>query len=153
MKKLFQRISNFISGEYSSKTLPRFWILSLDIFLTTFSYVVIEFVVYFPFKTSIFVFGDALKEYIVLIVFYIISFLIFKTYKVMMRFTEFNDIKTISIATFTATAAITIAKFLMINMGDSTKIFANSFFPPYSIILYHFALTFAAMTLTRLFMR
>ena len=153
MKKLFQRISNFIFGEYSSKTLPRFWILSLDIFLTTFSYVVIEFVVYFPFKTSIFVFGDALKEYIVLIVFYIISFLIFKTYKVMMRFTEFNDIKTISIATFTATAAITIAKFLMINMGDSTKIFANSFFPPYSIIFYHFALTFAAMTLTRLFIR
>ena len=147
MYKLIIKFCNFIFGKHKSNTLPRKWILAVDMMIVVFAFVLAIFMLYFEdIKESLF---DWSRIWLVPIV-YLIAFLISRTYDGMLRYSGFNDIRKIFYACTGALSFLIVSK-LIVNQISPTL--ATNIYPRYVTIIYHFLITIVAMIIMRFTIR
>ncbi|MBQ1760094.1 MAG: polysaccharide biosynthesis protein, partial [Prevotella sp.] len=147
MRKLITRFCNFIFGKHKNNTLPRYWILTVDMIIVILAYVVALFMLYFKdFGASSF---DWSRIWLVPLV-YLVTFLISRTYDGMLRYSGFNDIRKLFYACTAAVSILIISK-LLINQISPTL--AKNLYPRYVTIIYHYLITIVAMIIMRFTIR
>ena len=147
MYKLISQFCNFIFGKHKSNTLPRRWILAVDMMIVILAYVLAIFMLYFEdIKESLF---DWSRIWLVPIV-YLIAFLISRTFDGMLRYSGFNDIRKIFYACTGALSFLIVSK-LVVNQISPTL--ATNIYPRYVTIIYHFLITIVAMIIMRFTIR
>ena len=131
MYKLITQFCNFIFGKHKSNTLPRVWILAVDMLIVVIAYIGALLMLYFrDIKASGF---DWSRIWIVPIA-YLVAFLISRTYDGMLRYSGFNDIrKLFSACTFTM-AFLIITKLIFTHVSPR---WAAELYPRYVTIVYH----------------
>jgi Predicted nucleoside-diphosphate sugar epimerases len=149
MKDFFIKICCFIFGKQASNSFPRSLILLLDMTITITTYVLAVFMVTYNHSYSFHFYGF-FKRFVLVMAVYLASYFVFKTYKGMVRFAGFTDIRKLISACGTAALLLFLLKFLISNFDPAL---VRAYFPPYTVILYHFAMTFFALTLVRLIVR
>lgn len=149
MGKFILRICNLAFDYYKRNRFSRGWIFAYDVFMTVLSYFIVQFAVTYPGSFD----SEIVCKVFPIVVVYSLSFILFKSYTGMMRFSEFADIKRISMALCTSFVVLFLLKFGLYNISGSTIEFANRFFPHYSIMVYHTALSFAFLVSSRLLIR
>ena len=147
MYKLITQFCNFIFGKHKSNTLPRVWILAVDMLIVVIAYIGALLMLYFQdIKASGF---DWSRIWIVPIA-YLVAFLISRTYDGMLRYSGFNDIrKLFSACTFTM-AFLIITKLIFTNVSPR---WAAELYPRYVTIVYHYLITLVIMILMRFTIR
>ena len=147
MRRMITRLCNFIFGKHKSNTLPRYWILAVDMLIVIFAYVVALFMLYFnDFANSMF---DWIRIWLVPVA-YLVAFLITRTYDGMLRYSGFNDIRKIFSACTSTLAVLIISKLLLsqIWIGMVTAIY-----PRYVTLIYHYLITIVLMIIMRFAIR
>jgi FlaA1/EpsC-like NDP-sugar epimerase len=147
MRKLITRFCNFIFGKHKNNTLPRYWILAVDMIIVIASYVVALFMLYFKdFGASSF---DWSRIWLIPVV-YLVTFLISRTYDGMLRYSGFNDIRKLFYACTAALSVLIISKLVISQISPSL---AKDIYPRYVTIIYHYLITLVAMILMRFTIR
>ena len=149
MRKLVTRICNFIFGKHKNNTLPRYWILATDMAIVFIAYVIAVVLVYFNDISKLNLIVDWKRVWFFFLV-YLVSFLLSKTYDGMLRYSGFNDIRKIFSACTWALLFIVVSKWLFIRIYNS---FAANFYPPFTIIGYHYLITLVLMIILRFTIR
>ena len=147
MKKLVINFCNFIFGKHKTNTLPRYWILIVDMVIVIVAYFITILMLYFnDIKSSGF---DWERIWIVPVV-YLVAFLISRTYDGMLRYSGFNDIRKIFSARTGTVAILLLSKFILSNTS-----FHNlaTYFPRYVTMVYHYLITMTIMILMRFTIR
>ena len=147
MRKLIIRFCNFIFGKHKNNTLPRYWILAVDMIIVIVAYIVALFMLYFKdFGASSF---DWSRIWLVPIV-YLVTFLISRTYDGMLRYSGFNDIRKLFYACTSAVSILIISKLIFSNVYHPI---AKELYPRYVTIIYHYLITMVMMILMRFTIR
>ena len=147
MRKLILRFCNFIFGKHKNNTLPRYWILAVDMIIVIVAYIVALFMLYFrDFGASSF---DWSRIWLVPIV-YLVTFLISRTYDGMLRYSGFNDIRKLFYACTAALSLLIVSKLILFQIAPSL---AKDLYPRYVTIIYHYLITLVAMILMRFTIR
>ena len=147
MRKLITRFCNFIFGKHKNNTLPRYWILAVDMIIVITAYVVALFMLYFKdFGASSF---DWSRIWLVPVV-YLVTFLISRTYDGMLRYSGFNDIRKLFYACTAALSILIVSKLILFQIVPSL---ARDLYPRYVTIIYHYLITLVAMILMRFTIR
>ena len=147
MKKLIKHFCDIIFGKHKSNTLPRYWILAVDMAIVLFSIVVAIFMLYHnDLRHSAF---DWSRIWLIPAV-YLLAFFISKTYDGMLRYSGFKDIQKIFYACFGALSFLILSKLIISNISPSL---ATKLFPRYSTIIYHFLITNVLMVIMRFTIR
>ena len=147
MRKLIIRFCNFIFGKHKNNTLPRYWILAVDMIIVIVAYVVALFMLYFKdFGASSF---DWSRIWLVPVV-YLLTFLISRTYDGMLRYSGFNDIRKLFYACTSALSILIISKLIFSNVYHPI---AKELYPRYVTIIYHYLITMVMMILMRFTIR
>ena len=147
MRKLIIRFCNFIFGKHKNNTLPRYWILTVDMIIVVIAYAIALFMLYFKdFGASSF---DWSRIWLVPIV-YLIAFLISRTYDGMLRYSGFNDIRKLFYACSAALSFLIVSKFIIYHFSHTL---ARDLYPRYVTIIYHYLITLVAMIIMRFTIR
>ena len=147
MRKLITRFCNFIFGKHKNNTLPRYWILAVDMIIVIVAYIVALFMLYFKdFGASSF---DWSRIWLVPIV-YLVIFLISRTYDGMLRYSGFNDIRKLFYACTAALSVLIISKLIIFQFSHSL---ARDLYPRYVTIIYHYLITLVVMIIMRFTIR
>ena len=147
MYKLITQFCNFIFGKHNNNTLPRYWILAVDMIIVVISYVGALFMLYFQnIKSSGF---DWSRIWIVPVV-YLVAFLISRTYDGMLRYSGFNDIRKIFSACTSTLAFLLISKLVFTKVAPHV---AYELYPRYVTLVYHYLFTMVIMILMRFTIR
>ena len=147
MRKFITRFCDFIFGKHKSNSLPRYWILLVDLFIVAAAYAISLVLIYYnDFHQSV----NDWKYIFIPILVYLVVFLLSKTYDGMLRYSGFNDIRKIIFSCFYA-VCILIAGKLVVSKIDSSL--ATQIFPRYVTIIYHFLITTVSMVIMRLSIR
>ena len=147
MRKMIRHFCDFIFGKHRNNTLPRVWILTVDMIIVIFAYIA---AVVLYFSKDIAHLSINWKYIWIYPIPYFIAFLISKTYDGMLRYSGFNDIrKILSSCTLTLIFYI-VSKYLFI---EFYKIVAVKIYPPFVIIIYHYLITMVLMIILRLVIR
>ena len=147
MRKLILRFCNFIFGKHKNNTLPRYWILAVDMIIVIVAYIVALFMLYFKdFGASSF---DWSRIWLVPVV-YLVTFLISRTYDGMLRYSGFNDIRKLFYACTGAVSILIISKLIFSNVYHPI---AKELYPRYVTIIYHYLITMVMMILMRFTIR
>ena len=147
MYKLITKFCNFIFGKHNNNTLPRYWILAVDMLIVIISYVGALFMLYFQnIKSSGF---DWSRIWIVPVV-YFVAFLISRTYDGMLRYSGFNDIRKIFSACTSTLAFLLISKLVFTKVAPHV---AYELYPRYVTLVYHYLFTMVIMILMRFTIR
>ena len=147
MRKLIIRFCNFIFGKHKNNTLPRYWILAVDMIIVIVAYIVALFMLYFrDFGASSF---DWSRIWLVPIV-YLVIFLISRTYDGMLRYSGFNDIRKLFYACTAALSFLIISKLVIRQISPSL---ARNLYPRYVTIIYHYLITLVVMIIMRFTIR
>ena len=147
MRKLILRFCNFIFGKHKNNTLPRYWILAVDMIIVIVAYIVALFMLYFrDFGASSF---DWSRIWLVPIV-YLVTFLISRTYDGMLRYSGFNDIRKLFYACTAALSFLIISKLVIRQISPSL---ARNLYPRYVTMIYHFLITLVVMIIMRFTIR
>ena len=147
MRKLIIRFCNFIFGKHKNNTLPRYWILAVDMIIVIVAYIVALFMLYFKdFGASSF---DWSRIWLVPIV-YLVIFLISRTYDGMLRYSGFNDIRKLFYACTAALSFLIISKLVIRQISPSL---ARNLYPRYVTMIYHFLITLVVMIIMRFTIR
>ena len=147
MRKLITRFCNFIFGKHKNNTLPRYWILTVDMIIVILAYVVALFMLYFKdFGASSF---DWSRIWLVPLV-YLVTFLISRTYDGMLRYSGFNDIRKLFYACTAAVSILIISKLLINQISPAL---AKNLYPRYVTFIYHYLITIVAMIIMRFTIR
>lgn len=147
MYKLITKFCNFIFGKHNNNTLPRYWILAVDMLIVIISYVGALFMLYFQnIKSSGF---DWSRIWIVPVV-YLAAFLISRTYDGMLRYSGFNDIRKIFSACTSTLAFLLISKLVFTKVAPHV---AYELYPRYVTLVYHYLFTMVIMILMRFTIR
>ncbi|MBR4468683.1 MAG: polysaccharide biosynthesis protein [Bacteroidales bacterium] len=149
MRKLVTRICNFIFGKHKNNTLPRYWILATDMAIVFIAYVIAVVLVYFNDISKLNLIVDWKRVWLFPLV-YLVSFLLSKTYDGMLRYSGFNDIRKIFLACTWTLLFIVLSKWLFIKFYHP---FAVNFYPPFTIIGYHYLITLVLMIMLRFTIR
>ena len=147
MNKIIKTFCNFIFGKHKTNTLPRIWILAVDMVIVVLAYVIAVVLVYNKDLPNLVVDWKCVW---MLPVIYLIAFLITKTYDGMLRYTGFNDIRKIFYSCTGAMAFIFISKLLFIKYNSSI---ALHFYPRFVLIIYQYFITIALMVIMRFTIR
>ena len=147
MRNLIIRFCNFIFGKHKNNTLPRYWILAVDMLIVFAAYIVALLMLYFrDFGASIF---DWSRIWLVPAA-YLVAFLISRTYDGMLRYSGFNDIRKLFTAcTFTLSFLI-ISKLIVYSISPHL---AKSLYPRYVTMVYHYLITLVVMIIMRFTIR
>jgi FlaA1/EpsC-like NDP-sugar epimerase len=147
MRKLVTQFCNFIFGKHKNNTLPRYWILAVDMIIVIAAYVVALFMLYFKdFGASSF---DWSRIWLIPVV-YLVTFLISRTYDGMLRYSGFNDIRKLFYACTAALSLLIVSKLILFQIVPSL---ARDLYPRYVTIIYHYLITLVAMILMRFTIR
>ena len=149
MRKLIKHFCDFIFGKHKNNTLPRYWILAADMFIVLIAYVIAIFVMYYNDITKLNLSVDW-KRIWLFPLFYLIAFLISRTYDGMLRYSGFNDIRKIFTSCTLTFAVIMISKMFFLNYY---RPIAVHYYPPFSIIVYHYLITLVLMIIMRFTIR
>ena len=147
MRKMIRHFCDFIFGKHRNNTLPRIWILAVDVFIVIFAYI-LAVLMYFSNDLA-----DLVINWKLIWVYpipYLIAFLISKTYDGMLRYSGFNDIRKILSSCTIVFAFYVISKFLFIKF---LPIVAVNIYPPFVIIFYHYLIIMVMMIILRLVIR
>ena len=147
MRKIITRFCNFIFGKHKSNTLPRYWILAVDMIIVILAYVLAIMLLYFKdIAASVF---DWSRFWLVPAV-YLLAFLISRVYDGMLRYSGFNDVRKIFYACTSALSFLIISKLVIHQISPSL---ATDIYPRYVTIIYHYLITMVAMSLMRFVIR
>lgn len=147
MYTIIGKFCNFIFGKHNNNSLPRIWILAVDMLIVLFAYVVAIVMYYFKDLAHLTVNWKFIWVYPIP---YLIAFLISRTYDGMLRYSGFNDIrKIISSCTWTLVVYL-LSKFILMKLNVS---FVGVLYPPFIIIIYHYLITLVLMIIMRLTIR
>ena len=144
---LLLKLCNFIFGKHKSNTLPRYWILIVDMTIVFAAYMLACFMLYFnSFKDSWFALGHILM----ILITYLVAFLISKTYDGLLRYSGFNDVQKLFLACTSAMAFLVISKLVVIRISTRADLML---FPRYTTIVYHYLITMTIMVIMRFAIR
>ena len=147
MRKMITRFCNFIFGKHKSNTLPRYWILAVDMIIVILAYVMAILMLYFKdIAASVF---DWSRIWLVPVV-YLLAFLISRVYDGMLRYSGFNDVRKIFYACTGALSFLIISKLVVHQISPTL---ATNIYPRYVTIIYHYLITMVAMSLMRFAIR
>lgn len=147
MRKIITRICNFIFGKHKNNTLPRYWILTVDMVIVVLAYVVAILMLYFrDISASTF---DWSRIWLVPVI-YFLAFLISKTYDGMLRYSGFNDIEKIFYACTGALSFLIISKLVIRQFSPQL---ATDLYPRYVTLIYHYLITMVVMIIMRFSIR
>ena len=147
MRKIITRICNFIFGKHKNNTLPRYWILTVDMVIVVLAYVVAILMLYFrDISASTF---DWSRIWLVPLI-YFLAFLISKTYDGMLRYSGFNDIQKIFYACTGALSFLIISKLVIRQFSPQL---ATDLYPRYVTLIYHYLITMVVMIIMRFSIR
>ncbi len=147
MRKIITQFCNFIFGKYKSNTLPRVWILAVDMIIVILAYFVAIFMLYFnDYGKSLF---DWSRIWLVPVA-YLVAFLISRTYDGMLRYSGFNDIRKLFTACTTTMAFLIISKMVIFRISPHL---AAELYPRYVTIVYHYLITLVMMIIMRFTIR
>ena len=147
MRKIITRICNFIFGKHKNNTLPRYWILTVDMVIVVLAYVVAILMLYFrDISASTF---DWSRIWLVPVI-YFLAFLISKTYDGMLRYSGFNDIQKIFYACTGALSFLIISKLVIRQFSPQL---ATDLYPRYVTLIYHYLITMVVMIIMRFSIR
>ena len=147
MRKFIIRICNFIFGKHKNNTLPRAWILAVDMAIVIFAYIIADLMLYFEYLPII---EFNWKMTWLLPLFYLITFLISKTYDGMLRYAGFNDIRKIFSSCTITLAALIISKIFFLKVYYP---FALNYYPRFILMIYHYLITLVIMIIMRFAIR
>ena len=114
MRKLITQFCNFIFGKHKNNTLPRVWILAVDMIIVIASYLIAILMLYFRDITAS---GFDWSRIWIVPIAYLIAFLVSRTYDGMLRYSGFNDIRKIFIACTLTLSFLVIGKFEAFGCG------------------------------------
>jgi len=147
MRKIITRFCNFIFGKHKNNTLPRYWILTVDMVIVVLAYVVAILMLYFrDISASTF---DWSRIWLVPVI-YFLAFLISKTYDGMLRYSGFNDIRKIFYACTSALSLLIISKMVIHKISPHL---ATGIYPRYVTLVYHYLITMVMMIFMRFSIR
>ena len=147
MRKLVTKFCNFIFGKHKNNTLPRVWILAVDMVIVILAYIVALFMLYFKdFGASSF---DWSRIWLVPVI-YLIAFLISRTYDGMLRYSGFNDIRKLFYACTAALSVLIVSKLII---GQFSSSLAKDLYPRYVTMIYHYLITLVVMIIMRFTIR
>ena len=149
MRKMIRHFCDFIFGKHKNNTLPRVWILAVDMAIVIFAYVISIFMLYFDDIVHLSLIVDW-KRVWVFPLFYLIAFLISKTYDGMLRYSGFNDIQKIFTSCTATLAFLIISKLFFIKFAHPIAV---NYYPPFGLIIYHYLITLVLMIITRFTIR
>ena len=147
MRKLIRHFCDFVFGKHKNNTLPRIWILAVDMGIVVFAYIL---AVLMYFSTDL---VDLVINWKFIWIYplpYLIAFLISKTYDGMLRYSGFNDIRKILSSCTLTFVFYVVSKFLFIKFLPWAAI---EIYPPFVIIFYHYLITMVMMIILRLVIR
>ncbi len=147
MPKIIKRFCDYIFGKHSNNTIPRIWILAVDMAIVIVAYVLAVFMYYFKNLDDLVVNWRFIWVYPIP---YLIAFLISKTYDGMLRYSGFNDIGKIMTSCTWTFAFYTVSKLLFLYFYPPV---ARYFYPPFIIIVYHYLIIMICMIIMRLSIR
>ena len=149
MHKILTKICNFIFGLHKNNTLPRVWILAADMVIVIVAYILASLmraIDTYPVPSL----SINWKLIWLLPTFYLIAFLITRTYDGMLRYSGFNDIRKIFSSCTVTLAVLVLSKFFFIKMYPS---FAEEYYPGFILMVYHYLITLVAMIIMRFTIR
>ena len=149
MRKLIKHFCDFIFGKHRNNTLPRYWILAVDMAIVIIAYVIAILVMYFNDIAKLSLSIDWTRIWIFPL-FYLITFLITRTYDGMLRYSGFNDIRKIFTSCSITFAVIMISKMFFLKYN---RPIAVNYYPPFTIIVYHYLITMVLMIIMRFTIR
>ena len=147
MRKLITQFCNFIFGKHKNNTLPRVWILAVDMIIVVTSYLIAILMLYFRDITAS---GFDWSRIWIVPIAYLIAFLVSRTYDGMLRYSGFNDIRKIFIACTLTLSFLVIGKLIIYHIS---KPLATELFPRYVTMIYHYLITMVIMILMRFTIR
>ena len=147
MRKLITQFCNFIFGKHKNNTLPRVWILAVDMIIVIASYLIAILMLYFRDITAS---GFDWSRIWIVPIAYLIAFLVSRTYDGMLRYSGFNDIRKIFIACTLTLSFLVIGKLII---SSISKPLAAELFPRYVTMIYHYLITMVIMILMRFTIR
>lgn len=147
MRKLIKRFCDFIFGKHKSNTLPRVWILAVDMAIVIIAYIL----------ANLMMFYNSLPDLKInwqmtwlLPLFYLVAFLISKTYDGMLRYSGFNDIRKIFASCTITFGALVISK---VFFSHVSPFIADSYYPSTTVMGYHYLITMMIMVIMRFTIR
>ena len=149
MRTLITRFCNFIFGKHKTNTLPRFWILAADMVIVVFAYILASLmraIDTYPLPNLV----VNWKLTWLLPTFYLISFLISRTYDGMLRYAGFNDIRKIFSSCTVTLAVLVLSKFFFLKFIPQ---FAINYYPSFILMVYHYLITMVLMIIMRFTIR
>ena len=149
MRKLIKHFCDFIFGKHRNNTLPRYWILAVDMAIVIIAYVIAILVMYFNDIAKLSLSIDWTRIWIFPL-FYLITFLITRTYDGMLRYSGFNDIRKIFTSCSITFAVIMISKMFFLKYNRPVAV---NYYPPFTIIVYHYLITMVLMIIMRFTIR
>ena len=144
---MIKHFCDFIFGKHRNNTLPRIWILAVDMGIVIFAYLLAVLMYFSKDIANLTVNWRYIWIYPIP---YLIAFLISKTYDGMLRYSGFNDIRKILSSCTITLAFYVVSKFLFIKFVPSV---AAKIYPPFVIIFYHYLITMVLMIILRLVIR
>ena len=147
MRKLIRHFCDFVFGKHKNNTLPRIWILAVDMGIVVFAYIL---AVLMYFSTDLADLRITWKYIWIYPLPYLIVFLISKTYDGMLRYSGFNDIRKILSSCSLTFVFYIVSKFLFIKFLPWVAV---EIYPPFVIIFYHYLITMVMMIILRLVIR
>ncbi|MCQ2301190.1 MAG: polysaccharide biosynthesis protein [Bacteroidales bacterium] len=147
MRKLVTRFCDFIFGKHKSNSLPRYWILLVDLVIVVAAYAISLFLIYYNHLDSV---ATDLTFIFIPIIVYLIVFLLAKTYDGMLRYSGFNDIVKIFRSCCYAAGILVIGKLITTQINPNL---GSLLFPRYIVITYHFLITMTIMVIMRFTIR
>ena len=149
MRKIITQFCNFIFGKHKNNTLPRRWILAVDMLIVIFAYIVASLmrsIDRFPIPSL----TVNWKLTWLLPSFYLVSFLISRTYDGMLRYSGFNDIRKIFSSCTVTLAVLVLSKFFFLKVYPPI---ATNYYPGFILMVYHYLITLVLMIIMRFTIR
>ena len=149
MYRILTKFCNFIFGKHKTNTLPRRWILAVDMLIVIFAYIVASLmrsIDRFPISSL----SVNWKLTWLLPSFYLVSFLISRTYDGMLRYSGFNDIRKIFSSCTVTLAVLVLSKFFFLKVYPPI---ATNYYPGFILMVYHYLITLVLMIIMRFTIR
>ena len=147
MRKIIKHFCDFIFGKHKNNTLPRVWILAVDMFIVIFAYVLANLMLSFDDLPNVYF---NWKQLWLVPAFYFVAFLISRTYDGMLRYSGFNDIRKIFSSCSFTLAALFLTKMLFLRVSHD---FAVNYYPRFILMTYHYLITVVLMIIMRFTIR
>ncbi len=147
MRKMIRHFCDFIFGKHENNTLPRVWILAVDMAIVIIAYIIADLMFYFEYLPII---EFNWKKIWLLPSFYLVTFLISKTYDGMLRYSGFNDIRKIFTSCTITLGMLIISKVFFLKVNNS---FAANYYPGFIVMVYQYLIALVIMIIMRFTIR